>query len=427
MSAIEHATAIRLRLHAAGYFPIPTNGKKPVLDEWPERTKTGPEHIAAWAREYPFATNTGVLTARMPAFDGDILNPEASAAVKDLVRARFGDCGHFLERVGLPPKRAFPFQTAKPFKKIQCVLIGPSGDKGEKIEFLGDGQQIVVDGVHPDTRKPYAWFGGEPGAVRLDELPCISEAEARKLVLDAVELLVAEHGYRVKSDEREKDAAGEPKHLLALELARKVWGEPTSQKGTEYRFGTNGSKSLDLSTGVWFDFERTGGGGMLDLARLASKVGKPAETPRRLLQTSAEFIGDFVPPDYLIKGLVQHRFLYSMTAPTGAGKTCIAMRIAAHVAFGLPLAGRRVKQGKVLFMAGENPDDVRMRWIKLSEEMQIDPDTDQVIWRAGSLALSDEELRRRIDAEAGQVALGHRRHLRGLFRGRRGEQQRAAW
>src|SRR5262245_45675118 len=40
-----------------------------------------------------------------------------------------------------------------------------------------------------------------------------------------------------------------------------------------------------------------------------------------LSQPSSRFVADFVPPDYLIDGLLQRRFCYSLTAPTGAGKT----------------------------------------------------------------------------------------------------------
>jgi hypothetical protein len=91
----------------------------------------------------------------------------------------------------------------------------------------------------------------------------------------------------------------------------------------------------------------------------ANGKDKDSGTVRRLIKTSEEFVASLKPPDYLIKGVLQRRFLYSMTAPTGAGKTCIAMRVAAHVAFGLPLLGRPVKQGNVLFLAGENPTTSR--------------------------------------------------------------------
>ena len=125
--------------------------------------------------------------------------------------------------------------------------------------------------------------------------------------------------------------------------------------------------------------------------------GHPKHPP--LIVSTAEFIGDFVPPDYLIDGLLQRRFLYSLTAPTGAGKTAIAVRICAHVDRGLPLAGREIDRGKVLFLAGENPDDVRMRWIKQLEEMNVDPNECGVLFRSGSLNLSDKQLRQRLDNE----------------------------
>jgi KaiC/GvpD/RAD55 family RecA-like ATPase len=122
--------------------------------------------------------------------------------------------------------------------------------------------------------------------------------------------------------------------------------------------------------------------------------------PKPLIQTSAQFVADFVPPDYLIDGLMQKSFLYSLTGPTGSGKTTVALRLASHVAYGLLLANRAVEQGKVLFFAGENPDDVRMRWVKLAEEMQIDQNTTyRIFWCTGSLKFSDVFLRNRITEE----------------------------
>jgi hypothetical protein len=119
-----------------------------------------------------------------------------------------------------------------------------------------------------------------------------------------------------------------------------------------------------------------------------------------VFESSAEFAGNFVPPDYLIEGWLQRRFVYSMTGMTGAGKTCIALRVAAHVALGLELDDKTVEQGKVLLFAGENPDDVRMRWIKLCEEMGKQPSEVDVYFLAGALPISDAEIRKKIDTEA---------------------------
>jgi len=79
-----------------------------------------------------------------------------------------------------------------------------------------------------------------------------------------------------------------------------------------------------------------------------------------------------VPPDYLIDGILQRRFIYAITGRTGEGKTTVCLRIAAHVAEGLSLNGAEVSRGRVLYLAGENPDDIRMRWIVLMEQMGLD-------------------------------------------------------
>jgi hypothetical protein len=92
-----------------------------------------------------------------------------------------------------------------------------------------------------------------------------------------------------------------------------------------------------------------------------------AETPR-IAQTSTEFVAGFVPPDYLIEGLLQRRFLYSLTASTGSGKTAQALLLTAHVALGQNLGGREVAKGSVLYFAGENPDDIRMRWFAQTQQ-----------------------------------------------------------
>ena len=80
-----------------------------------------------------------------------------------------------LLRTGKPPKRAIPFQTSTPFNKLVVNLIAPNGGT-QKIEFLGNGQQMVAAGVHPETGKPYRWHGGDLCNTRRDELPYIHEA-----------------------------------------------------------------------------------------------------------------------------------------------------------------------------------------------------------------------------------------------------------
>ena len=126
-----------------------------------------------------------------------------------MVREHYEEAGRLLMRIGLPPKRAFLFRTDEPFKKITINFTVRDGAKAEKLELLCDGQQVVVDGIHPDTRQPYRWFGGSPDRVPRDELPYICEAEARELMERAAKLLVDEFYYVRAADRPPRQRVGD--------------------------------------------------------------------------------------------------------------------------------------------------------------------------------------------------------------------------
>jgi hypothetical protein len=117
-----------------------------------------------------------------------------------------------------------------------------------------------------------------------------------------------------------------------------------------------------------------------------------------LIVTSKEFVAGFVPPDYLIYGLIQEGFLYSLTGATGAGKTAITLRAAASVALAREFAGRKTKKRRVLYLAAENPIDVRMRWIALAQQMDFDADTIEVFFVEGKFKISQMTARLKQEA-----------------------------
>jgi hypothetical protein len=119
----------------------------------------------------------------------------------------------------------------------------------------------------------------------------------------------------------------------------------------------------------------------------------------RLIQSSAEFVGGFTPPDYLVDGVLQRRYCYSLTATTGTGKTAIMLRTAAHVCLGRQIGDRDVAKGRVLYFAGENPDDIRARWIALAQEMVFDPEEAGVYFIAGVYKISETQARIRQEME----------------------------
>ncbi len=118
------------------------------------------------------------------------------------------------------------------------------------------------------------------------------------------------------------------------------------------------------------------------------------------VQSSAAFIADFEPPDYLWDGVLQRRFCYAMTGATGGGKTAVALFLAASTALGRIVAGRQIERGRVLYFAGENPDDVRMRWIAMAQHMSFDLNAIDVHFIPGVFSLDEIEERVREEIEA---------------------------
>lgn len=104
--------------------------------------------------------------------------------------------------------------------------------------------------------------------------------------------------------------------------------------------------------------------------------GNPTSNQKILhLLSLGEMTEAFEPPNWLIEGVLQRRFIYSLTGQTGHAKTAVALLLAelmASTAIDDPtLAGHRVEKGKVLYLVGENPDDVTMRLIGAN----LPPDT----------------------------------------------------
>jgi hypothetical protein len=193
MTSISEASALRLKLVRLGYTPLPLFGKAPPMKKWHDTANVSRDMIAMWAKTWPTARNTGILTQHTPAIDLDIYSEEATCACEDFVRERFEERGPIMVRIGKAPKRLIPFRTLDPFAKITVNFTG--GD-GEKIELLAAGQQFVADGIHPDIGQPYRWHGGEPWTTAHDELPYLHPEEAQELVADVAQILTTEFGYQ---------------------------------------------------------------------------------------------------------------------------------------------------------------------------------------------------------------------------------------
>jgi AAA domain len=107
-----------------------------------------------------------------------------------------------------------------------------------------------------------------------------------------------------------------------------------------------------------------------------------------LIMSSRDFVAGYVAPQYLVEGILQQRRIYSLTGKTGDGKTALQLYIAYLLATGTPLGKREVERCRVLYLAGENPDDVRARWLCMSEALGFDASAIDVHFMPGQFSVS---------------------------------------
>jgi hypothetical protein len=192
-------TALRLALRRNGFHPLPLEGKVPYIKNWQQKFLiTNDAEIHFWSKVYHLAANTGLLSKFAPGLDIDILIEAAAIAVEMLAREHFEERGDIHVRIGLPPKRLLLLRTDEPFEKLFYVFRAPDGSE-HKIEVLSNGQQYVVDGIHPDTGKPYAWFGGDLATIKREDLPYIRFEDAKGFINAARKLLEEEFKFVITS------------------------------------------------------------------------------------------------------------------------------------------------------------------------------------------------------------------------------------
>jgi hypothetical protein len=204
---------MRLQVRRNGFDLVPLEGKVPHIKGWQEKFLiTNDNEIRLWPRIYHLAPNTGVLGKYTPGLDIDIMIEAAAEAVEMLAREHFEERGDIHVRIGLPPKRLIMLRTDEPFEKLFYVFKAPDGSE-HKIEILGNGQQYVVDGIHPDTGKRYAWFGGELTSIKRQDLPYVRFEDAKEYINAAKKLLAEEFGLVVTnaSSNLQSNGGGAPR------------------------------------------------------------------------------------------------------------------------------------------------------------------------------------------------------------------------
>lgn len=166
-----------------GFTPVPIRPgeKRPASACW-QNAHLHPEWLPDWIETQADAS-VGVLTRGLAVLDIDILDPPLARVVNQWVREHLTE--RPLLRVGRQPKSAVfcrpPNNEPLP-KRTSGVWTDPRGEDC-KIEVCGAGQQVVVHGIHPDTRNAYLWPDGDmvSRGVTADALPIVTHEQVQAL------------------------------------------------------------------------------------------------------------------------------------------------------------------------------------------------------------------------------------------------------
>ena len=174
------------------FTPIRRKSKAPLFKNW----TTNNFEYDEWIERYP-DLGAGILTADNPAVDLDIPDIGLVEHMADYIDLVYGSAP---TRIGRDPKRLLVFRlSGSRFPTMKSVWH--DGDPKDKtspkyeVQILGDGQQFIAFGIHPDTNKPYRWVAyGDPTEVDSDSLPALSEEKAFDIIAE-FDRQCAERGF----------------------------------------------------------------------------------------------------------------------------------------------------------------------------------------------------------------------------------------
>ena len=140
-------------------------------------------------------------------------------------------------RIGRPPKRCLLFRCLVPFRKLSAAFVAPNGH-AHRIEILGAGQQIVIDGIHVETKRPYRWHGGTPGPkLPYKDLPLLTAETAAAFLVAASELLT-HYGWKAVEGKKPNGTDAKTKHAEDASVRERAYATAALDAVAEELAGT---------------------------------------------------------------------------------------------------------------------------------------------------------------------------------------------
>ncbi|MDC0033644.1 PriCT-2 domain-containing protein [Alphaproteobacteria bacterium] len=98
------------------------------------------------------------------------------------------------KRIGKAPRYLLAFRCTEPMEK-KTTDIYEIGGGDCQVEILGEGQQFVAEGIHPDTKSLYTWPSDSLIDYNADELPAVTTEQVNNF-LEQAERVLARYGPR---------------------------------------------------------------------------------------------------------------------------------------------------------------------------------------------------------------------------------------
>ena len=384
-------------LVAAGYDITPVTGKRAYLSGWTDRP---PEALDYQSHA---DASIGVLTGgahNLVAVDIDVLDPFTEGQIETLIGDELGEAPR---RVGNAPKSLFLFRCTEPFLKTRTGVYDIDGDDSA-VEILGEGQQFVASGIHPDTHQLYRWpddrlidlTPGELTAVTPEQLHTFLDGcrnilgrvgtlkgrvSERKPAVNGTSLMLKELDGEMReidaalaflpnNDEHYDDwigtlhaikgALGDDGRELAHRWSRR--SEKYDEAETD-RAWDSIKNVKHIGAGSIYHWAQQYGFNLRDIRDEAKEEVKQ-EAAQEAVKGRILSLGQLAslpPPTPLVDGLIFRNTLVNVFGPPASFKSFLALDIGLSVAHGGSWHGRQVHSGPVLYIAGEGAAGIRKR------------------------------------------------------------------
>lgn len=397
------------RLHGEGFAVIPTGkNKAPINKDW--------QKLVGDNRKTPNGNFEGVQgcgivlghwfeRGYLVCIDVDCRDKDISRHICNYIMELLG--GSHPYRVGESPKFAVPVLIPEEYRKIQTALF----DDKHRIEVLALGQQFIAYGEHPAGKDgQYQWYNGDFSA---DTLGVLTMGQLWS-ILGEFDRVCREAGYE-QTERASYVAAEDALDPLEMEIAKRPLD--ISDERVDSLLDSYPAEGLGYDAWVrvgqmlHHQYEGTKGGYVrwMEWSKKSSKhdarhmkrkwdsfgemVTRPvtmATLIHLVKETQAEEALAPVPKtgflepspgsrlsrgqhlEWIVENLIPRGTIGQVFAPPGAGKSFMALDMAAHVANGEPWGDLRTVPGSVVFLAGEGVDGVYRRLAAIEQEKGLD-------------------------------------------------------